>query len=162
MAPTYDVSVEFRKRHARLPPLRLGFLPRSAINTSNGRTAAEALNAVARSGLTEKRYMQNGIRYNMTERAFSYYFAKATTSETILTICHTSAIHGSYRIELFPVKQVTINQRKECADAVRVAFNWQPSEHDAWAKDPVIQSHSVVLALIRSPAVIILASQHAE
>lgn len=36
-------SVEFRERDAWLPPLWLGFLPRSAINTPNGRTAAVVL-----------------------------------------------------------------------------------------------------------------------
>lgn len=62
-------SVEFRERNAWLPPLWLGFLPRSAVNTPNARTAAGVLNALARSGLIEKRYMSNGIRYNLTERA---------------------------------------------------------------------------------------------
>lgn len=158
--PTF--SVEFRERDAWLPPLWLGVLPSSAANTPNGRTAAEVLNALAHSGLIEKRYMHNAIRYNLTERAFPYYFEGndfGNNPDHLSYLCYSRLEPD--RIVSSQVVHRSVSGRN-AADAVRVAFSWHASEEDAWAKDPVIQSHSVVLAPTRSPAIIVLASRHGE
>ena len=155
-------SVEFRERDAWLPPLWLGFLPRSAINTPNGRTAAVVLNALARSGLIEKRYMNNGIRYNLTERAFPYYFEGndfGDNPDHLSYLCYSRLVPDRV-VSSQAVHQLTSG--RNAADAVRVAFSWRASEDAAWANDPVIQSHSVVLAPTCSPAIITLASRHGE
>lgn len=155
-------SVEFRERDAWLPPLWLGFMPRRAIDTPNGRTAVEVLNALARSGLIEQRYINNAIRYNLTERAFPYYFEGndfGDNPDHLSYLCYSRLIPDRV-VSSQAVHQLT--NGRNAADAVRVAFSWHASEDDAWANDPVIQSHSVVLAPTRSPAIIILASRHGE
>lgn len=74
--PTF--SVEFREREAWLSPLWLGFLRWSAIKTPNGRTAAEVLNALARTDLIEKRYTYRPFATTWPNERFRT-ISKATT-----------------------------------------------------------------------------------
>jgi hypothetical protein len=157
-----NFSVELRERDAWLPPLWLGFLPKRAANTPNGRTAAEVLDALARSGLVEKRRVNNGIRYNLTQRAFPYYSEGddfGDNPDHLSYLCYSRLI-----VDRVVLRQ-TLHQfasSGNAGDAVRVAFSWHASEGDAWAKAPMIQSHSVVLAPTRSPAIVVLAYRHGE
>lgn len=146
--PSY--SVEFREPDAWLPPLWLGLLPRSAMTTPSGRTAAKVLDALARSGLVAKRYANDGIRYNLTERAVPYYFEGNDFGN--------NPDHLSYLCYSRLVPDRVVSSRT----AGRLAFSWHASEDDDWARDAVIQSHSVILAPTRSPASIILGSWDGE
>jgi hypothetical protein len=154
-------SVEFHERDAWLPPLWLGLLPRSAVKTPDGRTAAELLSALARAGLVERRHVNNGIRYNLTPKAFPYYFEGndfGDNPDHLSYLCYSRLIVDRV-VSSQVVHQFTGASN---ANAVCVAFSWHASEDDDWAKDHVIQSHSVVLAPTRSPALITLAYRHGQ
>jgi hypothetical protein len=137
-------------------------LPKKALNTSNGRTAAVVLNALVRSGLVQKQYMRAGIRYNLTERAFPHYFEGndfGDNPDHLSYLCYSRIVPDRI-VSSRAIHQLAGGGR--FAGALRVAFSWHASEDDDWAKDPVIQSHSVVLAPTRSPALVIFEDQHGE
>jgi D-alanyl-D-alanine carboxypeptidase len=157
-APAY--SVQFSPRDVWLAPLWLGFVPTRIQDSPQGSLALQLLNALVAAGLAKSELVRNGTRYHLTERAFPYYFEGNDFGENPLHLpylCYSKIVPDQV-LWTSPVR----GHAGADPTSARVAFSWHESSEAPWASDPLIQSHSVVLAPTRSPAVVTISNKHGD
>lgn len=153
-----DYSVEFSPRDVWLAPLWVGFVPSSVQVSPPGSLAYQILNALVQAGMATSEPVRNGTRYHLTERAVPYYFEGSDFGNNPLHLSYLcySKIVPDQILWTAPVRG------RQGADVrnMHIAFSWHETAPAAWASDPLIQSHSVVLAPTRSPAVVTVSYVH--
>lgn len=142
--PAY--SVQFSPRNVWLAPLWIGFVPSAALNGRQGTMAYEILNRLVANGMVTSERVGSGFRFYLTQRAFPYYFEDNDLGDNPL---HLSYLCYS---QIVPDRVVT--------NGLRASFTWHEGPAAPWADDPLLQSHSVILAPTRSPAVVTIAWRH--
>ena len=153
-----DYSVEFSPHDVWLPPLWVGFVSSRIQSRPQGLLVYQLLNVLVQAGLAKSQPVRNGIRYHLTDRAFPYYFEGNDFGNNPLHLsylCYTKLVPDR-------ILWTAPGRRRPGANVrtARVAFTWHETAAAAWAGDPLIQSHSVVLAPTRSPAVVTVSYAH--
>lgn len=146
-------NVELQEGAVWLPALWLAWIDEHNLRRADVRATAELLDALTRIGMLEKRGGPRGALYRLTPRAVPYYFAESrhgNNPEAISYLCYSTIVPQRvvWNDAIHPAR---VGARD--AQVFQAAFEWTAGPAAAWASDPIVRSHSVVLSPTRSPSI---------
>lgn len=112
------------------------------------RATAQVLDELARLDLVQKQRAPGGDVYRLTVRAIPYFYTDNQFGNNVTGasyLCYSSIV--PQRVvwnDAIHVERVARDAHE--AQVFRAAFEWSPSPAAAWAADPFIRSHSVILS----------------
>jgi hypothetical protein len=142
------ISVTVQEEGVWLPVMWLARIDARAAARPDVRAVARVLDELARIGMLSREAWPSGVRYRLTERALPYFFADdehGNNPEALPYLCY-SAIVPQRVVSNEDVHVENLHGAIDEAQVFRASFQWKPGPAAAWANDPVLRSHSVLLA----------------
>lgn len=148
--PGYTASIQ--NYGLWLDALWRGHVDRRDLKTAQARTVFATLNHLVRAGLLRRKTAPSGFDYFLTTSALPYFNGSSVflnNRDSLPYLCYSS-------ISPTHVEWVAPDAAAPSRRGVKwyhVKFSWVPSAPPAWAHDPFLRAHSVVLAPITSPTI---------
>lgn len=127
-----------------LDALWRGRISREDLRLSQARDVFAVLNRLTREHLLTRAVDPAGYSYFMTTRALRYYYGSSqfkNNRDSLPYLCYSTIV--PQRIDWL---RIADSRQSYVAE-----FSWAPSTSPGWANDPLLRSHSVVLAPLTSP-----------
>lgn len=130
-------SSEYREEGVWLHPYWIGVVYRSQLADQRVRTAQQVMNVLVREGMLERSPAHDAMYYHLTPRALPYYFegnSYGNNPDHLPYLCYSTIVPAKI-LSTGPITRRTFHSE----------FVWRTSSPAAWAMDPFLQSHSVIL-----------------
>ena len=141
------ISVTVQEEGVWLPVMWKARIGARAAKRPDVRAVAQVLDELARIGMLSRQSWPNGEYYQLTERALPYFFADdehGSNPEALPYLCY-SAIVPQRVVSNEDVHVENLHGTINEAHVFRASFQWSAGPAAAWANDPVLRSHSVLL-----------------
>jgi hypothetical protein len=144
-------SVEMQEPGTWIPAMWIGGI-RTGASPKAGevRSIAGVLDALVRAGLVARTGLRGRYRYHLTAKSLPYYFDQnqyGNNPDHLPYLCYSFVVPQAV-VWSGPLHEANDGEARPVFGA---EFAWRPSARAAWADDPVIRAHSVVLAPGQSP-----------
>lgn len=143
-APTY---AEF------LDAIWRGRISTKDLRRSDARTVSAVLTHLVLAGLLSSEKTPNGVNYFLRPQAFPYYFGSSVyknNRDSLQYLCYSRIVPDKI-VWSQPILAPPVSRHASKVQWYRVVFTWKPSTPAAWASDPFLRAHSIVLSPTSSP-----------
>jgi hypothetical protein len=131
----------------------MGIVHTRDLNRPEVKTVAETLDDLVKTGMVSRRPIVNGYQYALTLQAMPYFYDSnlyGNNPDHLPYLCYSTIVPQRILWKQHIHFERAPRDRK-AMPVFRASFQWTTSPAAAWARDPVIQAHSVVLAPTGSP-----------
>jgi hypothetical protein len=129
-----------------------GRIESAELHSRDAEEVFAVLNHLRAAGLLKRTYRRGAYDFYLTPRAFSYFYGSSEFADnrgSMTYLCYSTITPK--RIVWQQRTAPPAAHRRSTAQWYHVEFTWKPSARAAWADDPFLRSHSVVLAPLTSP-----------
>ncbi|HET7813485.1 MAG TPA: hypothetical protein VFL13_03855 [Candidatus Baltobacteraceae bacterium] len=130
-----------------------GRIDDSDLQRRDARDVRTVLDRLVSRGLLDVHRSRGGYNYFLRPAAFAYFYGSSiygNNHDSLPYLCYSTIVPQ----QILAMRPIAAPYRLRGANVqwYDVSFSWTAGGTAAWAADPVIRSHSVVLAPVRSPA----------
>lgn len=148
-------NVQLEESGVWLPSMWLAWVDKRSLRRADVRSTVVVLDELARIGMLAKESWPAGARYRLTPQATPYFFAESqrgTNPEAIPYLCYSSIV-PQHVVWNRPLHTELVGFAQREAQVFQAEFEWTPSPVAAWANDPIVRAHGIILSPTRSPSI---------
>ncbi len=147
-------STEYISEIKWLPAQWIGIVHLKDLRDPEVRASYTVLSELVRAHMVERTTVLGGFRYHLTMRALDYYWERTQYHNNPggePYLCYSTIV--PQRVLWNQPVHTERDRDGHPIQTFRAAFEWRASPIAEWANDPMLRSHSVILAPMFSPTI---------